>query len=256
MRYLDYGYAIFHEDIKASITWKQLSEYLVGVGRPELLNRYDSSEYPVEFEHEFGLDKVIVTGRHTDSSGDTEVFRTVIFGDFKYAEDGKMLTAHILREYSMDHEDGDLSGVVSDYGEGFFISNMFSVDAREAYGEFTNSENQEVHRFYNDEDELGRGRSAFLEDEVSKYFRDDWHLDPFGSNLVSAETDAKNLILQYKGNEYLLGTVFGTFSELKDVLVDDPWWHQIRIRPRGLQVPMNSSIWLLLMRVENGLMCK
>ena len=46
MRYLDYGYAIFYEDIKESITWKQLSEYLVGIGRPELLNRYDSSEYP------------------------------------------------------------------------------------------------------------------------------------------------------------------------------------------------------------------
>ena len=144
MRYLDYGYAIFYEDIKESITWKQLSEYLVGIGRPELLNRYDSSEYPIEFEHEFGLDKVILTGKHTDSSGDTEVFRSVKFGDFKYAEDGKMLTAHILREYTMKHEAGDLSEI--DYGEGFFIPNMLNVDASEAYGG-TNSENQEVLGF-------------------------------------------------------------------------------------------------------------
>ena len=45
-----------------------------------------------------GLIKVILTGKHTDFSGDTEVFRSVIFGDFKFVEDGKMLTAHILRE--------------------------------------------------------------------------------------------------------------------------------------------------------------
>ena len=58
---------------------------------------------------------------------------------------------------STDYEAGDLSGSVSDYGEGFFIPQYLNVDEREAYGEFTNSENQEVHRFYNDEDGAREG---------------------------------------------------------------------------------------------------
>ena len=241
MRYVDLGYAIVRDDIKTSITWDQLEAHLYEGNYFELLNEYNNSQFsfPYETEVELGDSVIVMTNRYFNS-GNSFTTRVARFGDFAYASDGRMLSANIYREYYMHEGSGDLWGDVLDYGEdGYLISDMLTIDEEEKHGEYKsdNIEALQVHAFRNDEDYLGRGRSAFQEDEASKYFRDDWHLDPFGNNFVSVETDSKNLILQYKGNEYLLGTVFGTFSELKDVLVDDPWWHQNQDTTQGLAGP-------------------
>ena len=34
----------------------------------------------------------------------------------------------------------------------------------------------------------------------------------------------KNIVLQYAGQEYLLTSEYGSFLELKDLLIIDPWW--------------------------------
>lgn len=36
--------------------------------------------------------------------------------------------------------------------------------------------------------------------------------------------DGSDLVLSYKGKEYLLTPEYGTFNSLKDILIDDPWW--------------------------------
>ena len=135
---------------------------------------------------------------------------------------------------------------------------MLTIDEEEKHGEYKsdNIEALQVH-FCNDEDYLGRGRSAFQEDEASKYFRDDWHLDPFGNNFVSVETDSKNLILQYKeGMNTCSEQYLGRFLNSKMCLLMIHGGIKIRIRPKGLWDPMNSSIRSLLIQVGNGLMCQ
>ncbi|MDB4486442.1 S8 family serine peptidase, partial [Synechococcus sp. AH-707-B22] len=55
--------------------------------------------------------------------------------------------------------------------------------------------------------------------------------------LQAALVPVSDLILQYKGNEYLLTTEYGTFLELKDLLVDDPWWYENQDTTQGLAGP-------------------
>ena len=47
----------------------------------------------------------------------------------------------------------------------------------------------------------------------------------------------KNIFLQYAGKEYLLTPEYGSFLELKDLLIDDPWWFENQDTSLGIGGP-------------------
>ena len=182
----------------------------------------DPSMMADQVEGEFGDNVIVMTTKFPARPGEEpEISRGVWFGNFEYAGDGKMLRANIFHEYQMSRDSYGLQGSVLDFGEeGYLVSNMLTVEEDQALADYIEDNVQilEVHAFDGDENYLGRGRAAFAEDRVSKYYQDDWYLDPFGNNFVDSgyngsEAPVDLVISATSFDENIeAGAVVGTFS--------------------------------------------
>ena len=174
------------------------------------------SDFPYQLEWEFSESVIIQTYKHFDTQYsidrggryESETIRTVAFGDFTYTSEGVLETARFSSWYSMaltkgEEEDGlildDRLWGNSNIYDGLRITDINDVDQLKAIERFFDDSDShdpyENHAFDDEEgsaSDKGLGKEGILSSEAGKYFYDQWHVDPWGNNLIKGSVSSSS----------------------------------------------------------------
>ena len=198
MRFSDIGYTTLREDIVQESSWNDYSNYYKSIGREDKLVGENLLAWPEKNEYEFG-DNIIIG---TVQQSDFRVTRIVYLGDFTYSETGQLTGKNLSGQYywTYGHEDSTYGtgaprtndGVVKSFSPRFYFDMLNYAESEKEFEEYQNSD-QIIHVFDDeDENKHGLGKAAFADPAVSRYFQEDWYLNPFGNNFNGTSASSED----------------------------------------------------------------
>ena len=218
------------EDAVVRIEADAFRSYHESTGRKPLPDDTYENYFPQDIEYEFSPNKIVSTHRRTVGIYPV-TFRYLYVGDFEYDGAGLLISANIEQLHSV-FIPGDASSGLTEYGYAYEFESPLIIPEAGSYLSWDDTL-QTVWDNYQHEYEIldgrhssikGGGKAAVVNGVAAGFFRENWELDPFGSNLVrytesltltndagsSDETSAYEIISATSGQ--LMASVAGDLS--------------------------------------------
>ena len=92
------------QDVKNTISFEDVNNFLSSRGRDDLLGRFsDSEDYPYQVEWEYN-DNVVVISYYWETGVESEAAREVLIGDFEFSESGGFSYASIAKKFLITYD--------------------------------------------------------------------------------------------------------------------------------------------------------
>ena len=181
--------ATLNEDTTVRIEPDAFRAYYESTGRKSLPEETYQNAFPQDIEYEFSPNKIVST--HKISGSYPTTFRYLYVGNFGYDETG-LLTSAQIEEIHNVYIPSDVSSGLSEYGYAYEFANPLVIPDAGSYLSWDDTL-QTIWDDWQHEYEIvdgkessikGSGKSAVVNGVAAGFFRDNWGLDPFGSNLI------------------------------------------------------------------------